>query len=233
MRPFSIAASFLGSSGLKCFSHGARRICLTAHSARGYGKRVPRSAKTESLDDDVLVARVRAGETRLFAQLVARYQDPVYAMSLRFIGDRGEAEDVAQEVFLRVHRGLASFKGEAKFSTWLYRITWNLCADWLRRSRKPSRAAAPLEAAGEVSDGRADVEKGVLDAEEQQMVREALDGLDEIYRSVIILLYYQKLSYEQIASVLEVPVKTVETRLYRARRLLRTRLERLGHGGGG
>jgi RNA polymerase sigma-70 factor, ECF subfamily len=193
---------------------------------------VPRSSKTESLEDDELVARVRAGETRLFAELVARYQNTVYAMTLRFIRNSTEAEDVAQEVFLRVHRGLDSFKGESRFSTWLYRITWNLCADWLRRNRKPARLAAPLAAAGEVSDGRADVEKGVLAAEEQGMVRQAVDGLDEIYRSVIILLYYQKLSYEQIASVLEVPVKTVETRLYRARRLLRVRLEQLGHGGG-
>ena len=193
---------------------------------------MPRSAKNEKTEDDELVARVRAGETRHFAELVTRYQDPVYAMCLRFLGDRTEAEDVAQEVFLRVHRGLSSFKGEARFSTWLYRITWNLCADWLRRNRKPARSISSIEAVGDLSDGRVDLEKGVLDAEEQGMVRQALEELDEIYRSVIILLYYQKLSYEQIAAVLDVPVKTVETRLYRARRLLRARLERLGHGGG-
>ena len=194
---------------------------------------MPRSAKNEKTEDDELVARVRAGETRLFAELVTRYQDPVYAMCLRFLGDRTEAEDVAQEVFLRVHRGLSSFKGEARFSTWLYRITWNLCADWLRSNRKPARSISSIEVVGDLGDRRVDLEKGVLDAEEQGMVRQALEGLDEIYRSVIILLYYQKLSYEQIAAVLDVPVKTVETRLYRARRLLRARLERLGHGGGG
>jgi RNA polymerase sigma-70 factor, ECF subfamily len=184
------------------------------------------------MEDVELVARVRTGETRLFAELVARYQDPVYAMCLRFLGDGTEAEDVAQEVFLRVHRGLSSFKGDAKFSTWLYRITWNLCADWMRRNRKSSRFTSSIEAAADVRDGRVDLEKGVLDAEEQALVKRALGGLDTIYRSVIILLYYQGLSYEQIAAVLEVPVKTVETRLYRARRLLRKRLEKLGQGGG-
>jgi RNA polymerase sigma-70 factor (ECF subfamily) len=194
---------------------------------------VPRSAKTEKVEDDELIARVRAGETRLFAELVARHEDPVYAMCLRFLGDRTEAEDAAQEVFLRVHRGLSSFKGDAKFSTWLYRIAWNLCADLLRRNRKTTGPTVSIEAAREVSDGRIDIEKGVLDEEEQGMVRRALDGLSEIYRGVIILLYYQRLSYEQIAEVLEVPVKTVETRLYRARRLLRIRLEKLGQGGGG
>ncbi len=208
-------------------------MCLTAHSARGYGETVPRSAKTETVDDDELVARVRAGETRLFAPLVTRHADAVYAMCLRLIGDRAEAEDVAQEVFLRVHRGLASFKGDSAFSTWLYRITWNLCADWRRRNRAPGRVAASLETAPDQRDGRVDLERSAIDAEEQGIVRHALDGLDDIYRSVVILHYYQKLSYEQIASILEVPVKTVETRLYRARRQLRVRLEKAGQGAGG
>jgi RNA polymerase sigma-70 factor, ECF subfamily len=192
---------------------------------------VPRSAKTETVDDHELIARVRAGETRLFAQLVERHADAVYAMSLRLIGDRREAEDVAQEVFLRVHRALASFKGDSRFSTWLYRITWNLCADWRRRNRKPGRVTTSLESAADQHDGRIDLEKRVIDAEDQGMVRQALDGLDDIYRSVVILHYYQKLPYEQIASILGVPVKTVETRLYRARRQLRVRLEKLGQGG--
>ena len=192
---------------------------------------MPRSAKTETVDDDELIARVRAGETRFFAQLVTRYADPVFAMSLRLIGDRAEAEDVAQEVFLRVHRALPAFKGEAKFSTWLYRITWNMCADWRRKNRRPGRTSSSLETEADQSDGRVDLEKKVIDGEEQAFVQQALDGLDDIYRSVVILHYYQKLSYEQIASILEVPVKTVETRLYRARRQLRLRLEKIGQGG--
>ena len=194
---------------------------------------MPRSAKNEKTEDDELVARVRAGETRLFAELVTRYQDPVYAMCLRFLGDRTEAEDVAQEVFLRVHRGLSSFKGEARFSTWLYRITFNLCADWLRRNRTAARQAAALGEAGDIADGRIDLEGDVVDAEERQRIRGALESLDERYRSVVVLLYYQKLSYKQIAVVLDLPVKTVETRLYRARRLLRRILEGAITGGEG
>ncbi len=168
----------------------------------------------------------------MFGELVRRYQDPVFAMALRFVRDRVEAEDVAQEVFLRVHRGLDGFKGDAKFSTWLYRITWNLCADWLRRNRKPGRIAASMETEDVFPDGRVDLEGGVLAEEERDTVRRALAGLDEIYRSAVVLLYYQKLSYEQIAEVLGVPVKTVETRLYRARKILRESLEAPGQGGG-
>jgi RNA polymerase sigma-70 factor (ECF subfamily) len=183
------------------------------------------------MTDEELVDRVRGGETRLFGELVRRYQDPVYAMALRFVGGAANAEDVAQEVFLRVHRSLEGFKGQAKLSTWLYRITYNLCADWLRKNRKPDRGAAAIDEAGEIADGRVDLEGGLMDAEERDRVRRALEGLDERYRGVLVLLYYQKMSYDQIAAVLDVPVKTVETRLYRARKMLRARLGKGGRGG--
>ena len=189
---------------------------------------LPGSAKLQRQTDDELIGRVRRGETRLFAELVLRYQDPVYSMALRFVRSAGDAEDVAQEAFLRAFRGLERFKGESRFSTWLYRITWNLCADWLRRHRKPGRTPRGIDEAAEVADDTVALEEGLLAAEERQEVRRALDRLDEKYRGVLLLLYYQKLSYDEIADVLDVPVKTVETRLYRARRLLRETLQRAG-----
>jgi RNA polymerase sigma-70 factor (ECF subfamily) len=192
---------------------------------------VPGSAKLERQTDDELIRRVREGETRFFAELVQRYQDPVYGMTLRFVRSVRDAEDLAQEAFLRAYRGLDGFKGNARFSTWLYRIAWNLCADWLRRSRKPGRAALAIDDAAGIADGRLDVEEGVLAAEERREVRRALDHLDEKYRTVLILLYYQKMTYDQVAAVLDVPVKTVETRLYRARKLLKEILQRAGVGG--
>ena len=181
------------------------------------------------MTDEQIIDRVRKGETRLFEQLVRRYQDPVFGMAARFTGSRSDAEDVAQEVFLKVFRSLAGFKGESKFSTWLYRITFNLSADWLRRNRRPARRAAPIEEAGEVRDARVDLEASLLASEERERVSRAIDALDERYRSVIVLLYYQKLPYEEIAAIMGLPVKTIETRLYRARRILR---EALATGGG-
>jgi RNA polymerase sigma-70 factor (ECF subfamily) len=204
---------------------------LTAGFVRRYGEKVPGSAKPRQQTDDELIGRVRKGETRFFAELVERYQDPVYAMALRLLKSAGDAEDVAQEAFLRAYRGLEGFRGEARFSTWLYRITWNLCADWLRRNRKPGRMTQDIDGGTEIADGKVDLEKGLLAAEEARAVRRALDGLEEKYRSALILLYYQKLSYDQIAMILGVPMKTVETRLYRARKLLRKRLERAEAGG--
>jgi RNA polymerase sigma factor (sigma-70 family) len=193
---------------------------------------VPESARTQPFTDAELVERVRGGETRHFEELVARYQDQVYALALRFLRSPGDAEDLAQEAFLRAFRGLEGFKGEARFSTWLYRVTWNLCADWLRRHRRPGREGGTgLEEAAELADGRSDLEGGLLASEEKRAVRRSVDELDEKYRAVVVLLYYQKLSYEEIAAVLGLPLKTVETRLYRARRLLRESLERQGLGG--
>ena len=192
---------------------------------------VPGSTKSELQADGELVERVRKGETRCFADLVSRYQDPVYNMALRFVRGEGDAEDIAQEAFFRAYRGLDGFKGDSKFSTWLYRITWNLCADWLRRNRKPGHAAVAIDDAADLADGRVDLEHELMAEEEKRKVREALDGLDEKYRAVLILSYYQKMSYNQIGTVLEVPTKTVETRLYRARKLLRERLLRVGLGG--
>ena len=189
---------------------------------------VSERARTAAKTDEELVERVRGGETRLYAQLVERYQDPVYSMAARFVRAGGDAEDIAQEAFLRAYRGLAEFKGEARFSTWLYRITWNLCADWMRRHRKRGRAPLSMEEAQEVADGRVDLEGDMLLAEQRRAVRDALDRLDEKYRVVVTLLYFQKLSYEEIAAVLDVPMKTVETRLYRARRLLKESLRRAG-----
>ena len=186
-------------------------------------------AKPTERSDDELVQRVQKGETRLYAQLVARYQDAVYGMARRFVRSRSDAEDLAQEAFLRAYRGLEGFKREARFSTWLYRITWNLCADWLRRHR--GRAAVSMDDARELADGAVNLEADAVDAEDRRAVRAALERLDERYRSVVTLLYYQKLSYEEIAEVLQCPLKTVETRLYRARKRLKASLQKAGVGG--
>jgi RNA polymerase sigma-70 factor, ECF subfamily len=187
----------------------------------------------KEMTDEELIGRVRGGETRLFGELVRRYQDPVFAMALRLLGDASDAEDVAQEAFLRVHRGLEGFKGDAKFSTWLYRITCNLCTDWLRKNRRHGRKMTSLEAATELVDTRVQLERGLEEAEELQSLRTALDGLRERYRSLVILHYYQGLPCQQISEIMGMPMKTVETRLYRARRMLRERLEKSGQEGTG
>ncbi len=176
------------------------------------------------MTDEEIVGHVQSGDTRSFTDLVERHQDAVFGMALRFTRCRTDAEDMAQEAFLKAFRSLPGFRGEAKFSTWLYRITYNLCVDWLRRKKRPG-GASPAEDPGDATDRRVDLEGGLILADERERVRRAVEELEEKYRGVVVLLYYQKMSYEQIGAVLGLPVKTVETRLYRARRMLREKLE--------
>jgi RNA polymerase sigma-70 factor (ECF subfamily) len=178
------------------------------------------------MTDEQIVGLVQNGDTRAFTELVRRHQDAVYAMALRFTADPGDAADVGQDAFLRAFRGLPGFKAEARFTTWLYRIVYNLCVDWLRKNRKARGGTVPIEDAGEVADGRGGHENAILAAEDRTRVNAAVAELEPRYRSVVVLLYYQRLSYEEISRVLGIPVKTVETRLYRARRMLREKLER-------
>jgi RNA polymerase sigma factor (sigma-70 family) len=186
---------------------------------------VPGGGTIQRLTDAELTDRVRAGETRLFAELVQRHQDPVFAMALRFLGTPSDAEDVAQEAFLKAYRGLADFKGEAKFSTWLYRITWNLCADWKRKHGGPRKRTASLEAAGDFADARVDLEAGLLDGEERERVRRAVADLPELYRVPVVLRYFSELTVEEIATLTGRPSSTVGVQLLRGRALLRSTLE--------
>ncbi len=171
-------------------------------------------------EDTELISRVLRGESAVFERLVRKYQDSVYGLTCRLLGENQDAEDAAQEVFLRAYRGLGAFEGRSKLSTWLYRIAYNLCTDRLR-SRRQAKA---LEEEALMADGDADPESLALVAEERRAVRDAIRGLRDIYRNVIVLRYYQGLSAEEIEAVCGLPRKTVETRLYRARKALRKRL---------
>jgi RNA polymerase sigma-70 factor, ECF subfamily len=218
-------------SFLEVISRGAASNWFDSEFVQSYGDTVPGGEESQQQSDAELVERVQKGETRRFAELLSRYQDRVFSLALRFVRGEKDAEDISQEAFLRAYRGLEEFRRDSKFSTWLYRITWNLCADWLRHNRKPGRTAVAIDDASDLADGRVDLEQGLLAEEEKEKVRAALDGLDEKYRTVLVLHYYQRMPNDQVAAVLEVPVKTVETRLYRARKLLRESLQRAGLGG--
>jgi RNA polymerase sigma-70 factor, ECF subfamily len=182
----------------------------------------------ELMTDEDLVDLVCKGETRRFEELVQRHQDAVYSMALRYARTGGDAEDIAQEAFLRAFRSLDSFRREAKFSTWLFRITYNLCVDWGRRNARRRATERMLDETEEIVDRRADVESVALAAIEGEQIRAEADRLAERYRVVIMMYYYDGQSYEEIGRILGIPPKTVETRLYRARRLLRKALGRRG-----
>ena len=182
--------------------------------------------------DEELVARSRGGDLDSFNQLVVRWERPIYALAYRVIGREEEARDVAQETFLRAYRALGGFKGQAKFSSWLYRITLNLCRDWIRRERRTPVSQAPegldiIEMAGE-SEPSESIEELVSRRELGRAVAKAMALLPEEQRTAIILKEYHGLTFQEIADMLECPLSTVKTRLYQGLTVLRKQLQDRG-----
>ena len=172
--------------------------------------------------DAELVAQARRGDEAAFEQLVLRHQRYVFNLAYRVLGDYAEAEDVTQEAFVRVWRGLSSFRGQARFTTWLYRIVHNLCLNRLPGLQRELLHTEPLE---EVLADPGPSPADLFAVREQMVFLHAqLDRLPEKYRLVLTLRYLQHLSYDEIAAALEMPMGTVKTHIHRARRLLRERL---------
>lgn len=181
--------------------------------------------------DEELVARATAGDLDSFNQLVARWERPIYALAYRTLGREEDARDVSQEAFMRAYRGLKGFKGEAKFSSWLYRITLNLCRDWMRRERRAPLVAVPegvdpTELADQRASPMESVEELVARREMSDAVAKAMAELPEEQRSAILLKEYHGLTFQEIADMLGCPLSTVKTRLYQGLSVLRRRLER-------
>jgi RNA polymerase sigma-70 factor, ECF subfamily len=184
------------------------------------------------LTDEELVARSVGGDTDSFNQLIKRWEKPIYALAYRTIGREEDARDVVQETFLRAFRGLGGFKGQAKFSSWLYRIALNLCRDWMRRERRAPVVAAPdgvdlIELAGE-GDAAVRADDLVVRKDLSRAVAAAMRTLPEEQRAAIVLKEYHGLTFQEIADLLGCPLSTVKTRLYQGMTVLRRELDRSG-----
>jgi RNA polymerase sigma-70 factor, ECF subfamily len=185
--------------------------------------------------DEELVARTVAGDSDSFNQLIKRWERPIYALAYRTIGRDEDARDVCQETFLRAFRALPGFKGQAKFSSWLYRITLNLCRDWIRRQRRTPIVSAPegvdvVELASEQGPVES-IEDLVARKQLSRTVGEAMRFLPEEQRTAIILKEYHGLTFQEIADLQGCPLSTVKTRLYQGLSVLRRRLETEGRTG--
>jgi len=192
-----------------------------------------------AIDSDLeLMTRVSRGDEASFAVLLQRHRSPVLNYFVRMVRDRALAEDLTQEVFLRVYQARERYQPEARFTTWLYRIATNLALNALR-DRKAERLAEPPERQdGEdggilerTADERPTVEQQMVESDRQRFIRQAIEGLPEKQRAAVILHKYQDVDYRQIASVLKVSESAVKSLLFRAYETLRVRLEPLVHGG--
>jgi RNA polymerase sigma-70 factor (ECF subfamily) len=178
----------------------------------------------EGNDEGALIDRCRNGDDRAFAELVERYKNIVYGLITRMVSDRAAVDDLAQEVFLKVHRGLPYFRGDARLSTWIYRIAQNVCLQ--------ARSGRPPEVPLEVNDGdrRISHEPGAPDGafrdlELRDRVEKAIAQLPDQYRFLIAAHYLKGVQYDALAETLGMPLGTVKTHLHRAKQRLRHILE--------
>ncbi|MGE5654828.1 MAG: RNA polymerase sigma-70 factor, partial [Bacillota bacterium] len=178
--------------------------------------------------DERLIARCVEGDQQAFALLVSQYQTQVYNLAWRYLGEAEDAKDATQEAFIKVYHALPKYQGQAKFSTWLYRIVANTCIDYLRRRRPQFSLDAPRsdedEGSWEIASDEPSLEQQVERQELRIMVQHQVESLPPKYRMVVTLYHLQGMSYQEISQVLDLPVRTVETQLYRAKAMLRERL---------
>ena len=200
------------------------------------------SRSADDAEDQELISAIRDGAADGMEQLIRRYQDRLYSVCLRYVGSRGLAEDLTQDAFVKVIQGLSSYDGRSKLSTWMIRVTMNVCISKLRseKLRRHVSLDAPADA-GDASRGTwaSNVEQrrepvggwGVEHQEERSQLLDALGRLDDQQRAILILRDSRGLDYDQIAEVLGIAVGTVKSRLFRARAALREEIERGRPGG--
>jgi RNA polymerase sigma-70 factor, ECF subfamily len=190
------------------------------------------------VDDLALVTKAKAGEKDAFRALVVRYQRKVYAVALGIVKDTDLAWDVAQEAFVRVHRGLGDFKGDSAFSTWLFRITTHLAIDTIRRERQSQKEDVDELHETDLSDAGegilatrlgSDPRHNLLRRELAGKIEEALAALPEKHRTILVLREVEGLSYEELAERLGIHKGTVMSRLFHARKKMQAALRGYAH----
>jgi RNA polymerase sigma-70 factor (ECF subfamily) len=190
-------------------------------------------AMISNLTDTELVERCRHKDSEAFSVLVDRHKRMVFSCAYRMVGDEQEAEDIAQDVFMRVYQALPRFRGESKFSTWLYKIVSNVCLNRLRKvnpetvsieANEEEQKFSPLRLADADNTPEANFEWKRF----RNRIREMVSALPPQYCAVVTLRHLQGMAYDEIASALDLPLGTVKTHLFRAKERMRELLEQDG-----
>lgn len=184
-----------------------------------------------SLSDEVLLEKCKQGDLAAFEQLVEKHQSRVYTLAYRYMGNYADASDLAQEAFIKIYRSLGTYRGEASFQSWMYRLVTNVCMDELRR-----RGRARTVSIEELMEGKKGLimhrentgsrlpEDAVIRRELQREVQNVLSSLSDEHRIIVVMRDIQGYSYEEIAEILHCSLGTVKSRLNRARHVLKEKL---------
>ena len=178
-------------------------------------------------DQENIIARARRGDADAFEQLVVAYRDQVFRLALRMCGNEADADEVAQEAFLSAWKALPNFRGDSRFSTWLYQLISHAAIDLMRREKRQIAAEDITEVSA--PDPGPSPQQQAERSETRQAVRDAMGQLSPEYRQIVVLRFLQELSYEEIGVVLKLPPGTVKSRLNRAKSQLKDILSKSGN----
>ena len=189
------------------------------------------------MNENELIKLILQGESDKFRIFVEKYRQMVFRTCMGFVHNKEDADDLTQEVFIQAYRSLPDFKMKSAFSTWLYRIAVNRCIDWARK-KKPQTVSAICDGSEEeldiydtIADSGGGPEEDLIKQENAVYLRKLVESLPEIYKTVIILYYFEDFSPQEISEITGVPKRTIDTRLFRGKNLLKLKMEELICGG--
>lgn len=174
--------------------------------------------------DENIINELKVGNTKVFESVVDKYKGIVFSIAFKYTNDYNESQDLAQEIFLKIYKNIKSFKGECKFSTWITKISINACLDYKRKNK-----VKKINLYNDYIDNNDNIqetpEEVIIMSEKQKIIHKLIYELPDIYKNVIIMYHFNEMPYKEICKTLKIPQKTVETRLYRARKILKEKLK--------
>ncbi len=178
-----------------------------------------------TIDDQKLIEAIQNGDTKAYTQLVNRYKDLVYTLAIRMLKHREEAEEVAQDTFIKVFKSLQKFKGDSKFSTWIYKVTYNTCLDRIKKNKKHYNDVAIDEFTFNKLDSIDNALDNMINEEKSVLIKKCINKLPEDSSALLTLFYFEELSLEEISKIINIEANTVKVKLFRARKKLAVILE--------
>jgi RNA polymerase sigma factor (sigma-70 family) len=176
-------------------------------------------------NDDQLIEAIINGDARAYGQLVHRYKDLVYTLALRMLKHREEAEEVAQDAFIKVYKSLNKFKGDSKFSTWIYKVTYNTCLDRLKKNKKHYNDVAIDEFTEHKLETIDNALETMIKEEKSALIKRCIDKLPSESSYLLTLYYFEELSLDEMADIIGIAANTIKVKLFRARKKLTVILE--------
>lgn len=187
------------------------------------------------MKDEDIIRLILKGEDELYSILIDRYSGKIFSTAYSYTHNHEETRDLVQDILIKVYQNLAKFKVDSKFSTWLYRVAVNSCIDWNRKNNSRTIKIAwnfeENDILNSIVDENAGPEQVVMNQEHREFIMNIVSDMPEIYKTVLILYYFEELKIQEISYVIDCPKKTVETRLYRAKGILKTLLKQKSSGG--